>query len=150
MLKSWNHILTSGVREYPIALHIETKAPTKSWTDGRPQIAIWTGAWIRRLLELRPVPDKRSTDRPIPATPILIVQGHDWHLLILQKELNRTLIWEKIDVGNTRSVFAACQVLAVLHWLAHWADTTFKSWLEGLVSVPVEGAPSSGLKGHVE
>ncbi|XTI84546.1 hypothetical protein V2W45_1465599 [Cenococcum geophilum] len=39
--KSWNH--TTRLRRDPTAINIETKGPMKSWTDGKPQIAIDVG-----------------------------------------------------------------------------------------------------------
>ena len=34
-IKSWNHTTNNDVRSTPIAINIETKAPNKSWTDGK-------------------------------------------------------------------------------------------------------------------
>ena len=50
-IKSWNHTLHA--KSTPIALNIETKAVSKSWTDGKAQLAIWVDAWLQRLRLLR-------------------------------------------------------------------------------------------------
>lgn len=44
IIKSWNHFTTSQGRHFPLAISIETKSPDKSWTDGKPQLGIWTSA----------------------------------------------------------------------------------------------------------
>lgn len=125
-VKSFNH--TTRDRKNPIAVHIETKGPMKSWTDGKPQLAIWTDAWITRLLLLCSLaPDYRS-DVDIPASPLIIAQGHDWYLLIVRKTNDQLVIWEKLDIGSTATAFDALKVLAVLHWVMDWAQTVWRPW----------------------
>ncbi|ORY01182.1 hypothetical protein BCR34DRAFT_494068, partial [Clohesyomyces aquaticus] len=121
-IKSWNH--TTRARHNPIAINIETKGPMKSWTDGKPQIAIWTDAWLKRLALIR-----GNTSGQWPALPLLIAQGHDWHLLIVSKNDERMTIWEQIDIGSTRSCFDAMKVVTVLHWLMDWAERVWRPWL---------------------
>ncbi|KAI4232922.1 MAG: hypothetical protein L6R40_007244 [Gallowayella cf. fulva] len=71
-IKSWNHTTTNNLRTTPIAASIETKAPNKSWTDGKAQLAIWTATHHKRLSMLR----KPGRDHlQIPAMPLLIAQG---------------------------------------------------------------------------
>jgi len=125
-VKSWNH--TTRARHNPIAIHVETKGPMKSWTDGKPQIAIWTDAWLKRLALIRGI-----ISRPWPALPLLIAQGHDWHLLIVSKNDQKMTIWEEIAIGSTRSCFDAMKVLAVLHWLMDWAETVWRPWFLSLM-----------------
>lgn len=50
-VRSWNH--TIQARRNPIAIHVETKGPMKSWTDDKPQIAIRADAWFKRLTLIR-------------------------------------------------------------------------------------------------
>ncbi|PVH90851.1 hypothetical protein DM02DRAFT_397619 [Periconia macrospinosa] len=107
-IKSWNH--TTRARHNPIAINIETKGPMKSWTDGKPQIAIWTDAWMKRLALIR-----ENSNGQWPALRLLIAQGHDWHLLIVSKTDQRMTIWEQVDIRSTRSCFDAMKVLTVLH-----------------------------------
>lgn len=126
-IRSWNH--TSRERHSPIAINIETKGPMKSWTDGKPQIAIWTDAWLKRLALIRG--DNTSIGQ-WPAIPLLIAQGHDWHLLIVSKNDHNMTIREQIAFGSTRSCFDAMKVVAVLHWLFDWAETVWRPWLLSL------------------
>lgn len=126
-IKSWNHTTASNVRQTPIAVNIETKASNKSWTDGKPQLAIWTSALFKRLQNL--VGDEAAVNLRIPAMPLVIAQGHDWHLLIISHQPSpeaRTVIWQKIDIGNTRNCFDIYKVIAVLHLVMQWAETIWR------------------------
>ncbi|KAI9657282.1 MAG: hypothetical protein M1829_006927 [Trizodia sp. TS-e1964] len=125
-IKSWNH--TTRARQNPIAINIETKGPMKSWTDGKPQIAIWVDALLKRLALIRGAP---SWTRP--ALPLLIAQGHDWHLLFVSTDSQKMTIWEQIDIGSTRSCFDAMKVVAVLHWLMDWAERVWRPWFLSLI-----------------
>ena len=136
--KSWNHTTSNNVRQTPIAVNIETKASNKSWTDGKPQLAIWTSALFKRLQKL--VSDEAAAaNLRIPAMPLVIVQGHDWHLLIISHQLSpeegRTIIWQKIDIGNTRSCFDTFKIVAVLHLALQWAETTWRPWFCSLLDL---------------
>jgi hypothetical protein len=104
----------------------------KLWTDGKPQIAIWTDAWLRRLTLIRG--DNSNIGR-WPAIPLLIAQGHDWHLLVVSKNDQNMTIREQIAFGSTRSYFDALKIVAVLHWLFEWAETVWRLWLLLLLSV---------------
>ncbi|KAH9869719.1 hypothetical protein IAQ61_006931 [Plenodomus lingam] len=130
-VKSWNHVTRADVlRTEPIAINIETKGPYKSWTDGKPQVAIWTDAWLNRLERL---PRAQEKSEPWPAIPLLIAQGHDWHLLVLSRDGEKTIIWDKIAVGSTRSCFDAMKLVAVLHWCMDWAETVWRPWFLSLI-----------------
>ncbi|KAF1919806.1 hypothetical protein BDU57DRAFT_536750 [Ampelomyces quisqualis] len=130
-IKSWNHVTRNrNLRTEPIAVNVETKGPHKSWTDGKPQIAIWTDAWLNRLTLL---PRAKDRTEPWPAIPLLIAQGHDWHLLVISRDGEKTVIRDKIDVGSTRSCFDAMKVVAVLHWCMNWAETVWRPWFLSLI-----------------
>ncbi|KAF2727648.1 hypothetical protein EJ04DRAFT_450958, partial [Polyplosphaeria fusca] len=119
-----NHVTRNrNLRTDSIAISIETKSPYKSWTDGKPQIAIWTDAWLNRLSLL---PRAKEKDDPWPAIPLLIAQGHDWHMLIISRDGDKTVIRDKIDIGSTRSCFDAMKVVTVLHWCMDWAETVWR------------------------
>ena len=136
-VKSWNHTTAKNVRQTPIAVNIETKASDKSWTDGKPQLAIWTGALFKRLQKL--VRDEAAANLRIPAMPLVIVQGHDWHLLIISHqpspEGGKTVIWQKIDIGNTRNCFDVHKIIAVLHLMMQWAEMTWRPWFYSVLDL---------------
>jgi hypothetical protein len=131
LVKSWNHTTLSHVREMPIAINIETKAPSKSWTEAKPQLAIWMNAWLRRLELLQNASSHLLAENL--AISLLIVQGHDWYALTMERD-GRTIIFrEKIEVGNTRSIFGAYKTLAALQYLANWAETVWRPCFTKLV-----------------
>lgn len=101
----------------------------KSWTDGKPQIAIWVDAWLKRLTLI-----SGNTIDSWPAFPLLIAQGHDWHLLIASKNNENMTIWEQITIGSTRSCFDAMKIIAILHWLMNWAETVWRPWFIRLIN----------------
>ncbi|KAL9632081.1 MAG: hypothetical protein Q9164_005536 [Protoblastenia rupestris] len=77
IIKNWNNTTYNMVRASPIAVNIETKAPDKSWTDGKAQLGIWITSMLSRL-RLLPQYDSASPQPApflsIPAMPLIIVQ----------------------------------------------------------------------------
>lgn len=130
-IKAWNHA-TRTLRENPIAFNVETKGPNKSWTDGKSQIAIWTDAWLHRV-SLLPQAGHVIGDGAWPAIPLLIAQGHDWHLLIISKDGEKTVVWDQIAVGSSRNCFEAMKTVAALHWCMDWAETVYRPWFRSLI-----------------
>lgn len=128
-------------RDKPIAINIETKAPNKSWTDGKPQLGIWMSSLMTRL---RKLPDYRSPqprvseNLVIPAMPIIVVQGHEWHLMIVSQVKDggqrRTVVWQMLGIGSTRTCFDTYKVIAVLHYLTRWAEQTWRPWFHSVVA----------------
>jgi hypothetical protein len=118
-------------------INIKIKGPMKSWTNRKTQIAIWTDALLERLKllywnnqhgKLNEQPSLKA-----PPLPILIVQGHEWHLLIVTKDLDKMIIREQIGFGNTRTCFNAMKVVAALHWLMDWAERVWRPWFMSLL-----------------
>ena len=138
--KSWNHTLR--VSREPIAINIETKAPEKSWTDGKAQIAIWVDAWLQRLRLLRPCTSAQSSIQPLqpPALPLLIAQGHEWHLLIVVLHDEKMVVREQVAIGSTRNCYDAMKTLAALHWLMDWAQRIWRPWFVGWITGREEGS----------
>lgn len=159
--KSWNHVTSPDCCEHPFAISIETKAPNKSWTDGKPQLGIWAAAFVRRLGLLAKAqsdtqPEDSKQHLAIPDFPLLVVQGHDWHLLLVSSGANTKrsstgqgslpepnsinfapgslTIFSKYDIGSTRSCFELYKLLAVLHLLFDWAETTWRPWFHKLIA----------------
>lgn len=130
-VRNWNHTSTKDARRTPFAINIETKSATKSWIDGKAQLAIWMDAWLRRLSLIH-----QREERVWPCLPVLIAQGHDWYLMIVSKNGNGggMVIRNQICIGGTRSVYDALKAVAVLHYLMDWAVTVWKPWLLRLVA----------------
>ncbi|EOA85580.1 uncharacterized protein SETTUDRAFT_72639, partial [Exserohilum turcica Et28A] len=133
-VKSWNHV--TRLQHLPIAINIETKGPMKSWTDGKPQIGIWTDAWLRRceLLWEDGQTAPAAMHKDWPAIPVLISQGHDWHLLVVTKTSEKLVFREQKMIGSTRNCFDALKIVAVLHWLMNWAETVWRPWFLSLIA----------------
>jgi hypothetical protein len=89
----------------------------------------WTDAWSKRLVLIC-----GNSSGQWPALPLLIAQGHDWHLLIVLINDQKMTIWKQIDVGSTRSCFDAMKVVAALYWLMDWAERMWRLWLLSLPS----------------
>jgi hypothetical protein len=129
--QSWNQVNKGPPScDRPIALVCGARRPSKSCADGKVEIAIWTDMWLKRLALLLGAENK--TD-PWPAIPLLVAQGHDWHLLVISREQNKTVIWNQIDMGSTRSCFDALKVIAALHWCMNWAETVWRPWFLTLI-----------------
>lgn len=64
---------------------------------------------------------------------VTATQGHDWHLLVISRDGDKTVIRDKIDVGSTRSCFDAMKVVVVLHWCMDWAETVWRPWFLSLI-----------------
>lgn len=108
----------------------------KSWTDGKPQIGIWTDAWLRRceLLWEDGQTAPAAMHKDWPAIPVLISQGHDWHLLVVTKTSEKLVFREQKMIGSTRNCFDALKIVAVLHWLMNWAETVWRPWFLSLIA----------------
>lgn len=134
-VKSWNHV-TRTARDLPFAIHVETKSPMNSWTDSKPRIGIWIDAWLQRC-ELLLDDDRLVTTfmtEPWPAIPVLISQGHEWHLLIVTKTDEKVIVREQVMIGSTRNVYDALEIVSVLHWLLDWAETVWRPWFLDLIA----------------
>lgn len=135
-VRSWNHTCSSRARTRPFAVHIETKTQSKSWTDGLPQLGIWTSAFLERLRRLpRTCPGQPASDRASrpPAVPVVVVQGHEWHFVVISKRGERTTIWQMINIGSTRNLFDFMKIMSALHKLLDWAEDTWRPWLHSLL-----------------
>jgi hypothetical protein len=65
--------------------------------------------------------------------PAVIVQGHDWYLVITTQEEKRTVLWTKLFMGTTSSVLGIYQVAYALQLLRNWASRTYWPFLRQVV-----------------
>lgn len=106
-------------------MNVETKVPSKSWTNGKAELGIWITSLLSRLRllpEYDRIKPQPARSLAIPAMPLVIVQGHDWHLLIVSQTSAplalKPTVGQKIDMGSSRNCFDAYKVVAILHLLA--------------------------------
>lgn len=110
-----------------------------SWVEGKSQISISTDAWLRRCeLLWQEVRNTIATLSTRPVVPVLIIQGHEWHLLIATKPDQGLVFREQIPTGGTRNCFDMLKIVATLHWLLQWAETTWRPWFLSLIEKEVD------------
>lgn len=70
------------LRFSPILLDIETKMPGMDWKRAKTQISTWMLAGKQVVLSLM---QRKIMDRlTIPPRPLIIVQGQDWNVLLVE------------------------------------------------------------------
>lgn len=137
--KSWNQTTYNAVRKTPIAISIETKAADQSWTDANPQMAIWTKAHFARLRQIpRQMGLEQASSIQIPAAPVVIVQGHDWFFCLVLDSCtcegsDKTVVLQRIAIGNTRNCFDTYKVLTALQRLIAWAHVEWRPWFRSII-----------------
>ncbi|KAM3517309.1 hypothetical protein NHJ13051_009101 [Beauveria bassiana] len=159
----FNHTNLNTLRDRPIALSIETKRTGEGWDNARLQMGIWNAAhweFLGRLLRMRrEAAEELSTRRgrtPDNATeggrtelldvssartlqlpdylPGIIIQGHDWHLVITTRHGDKTIFWQKMTFGTTSSSKGIYQIICALQLLQQWAREEYWAWLRVVVS----------------
>ncbi|KAM0742682.1 hypothetical protein ACQRIT_002859 [Beauveria bassiana] len=128
-----------------IALSIETKKPSENFKAAELQLGVWDmarWAFLRRLAELRSGPPDTTgadanDDRPdvkLPEfLPGIIVQGHDWYLVITTMEEGKTVLWQKVTIGSTSTPRGVYQIVRTLQYLEKWAKDVHWPWLREMI-----------------
>ncbi|KAK7425030.1 hypothetical protein QQZ08_008306 [Neonectria magnoliae] len=151
-LGMFNHASLNPLYDKPIAVSIETKKTGEGWENAKLQMEVWMAAhwqFLRKLLELRQrATNKLSsmkqaggdlTHNPEKAwqlqefMPGIIIQGHDWHLIITTPEGEKTIFWQKQNFGNTSSSKGIYQIICNLQLLRQWAQDSYWAWLRELL-----------------
>lgn len=76
--ESLNQTHHQQIRDYPIAINMETKIPFSGGEKSDIQLATWIGAGFRRLQRLLDSNPQPTAD--IPVMPALSMHGHDMYL----------------------------------------------------------------------
>ncbi|KAM0231491.1 hypothetical protein ACHAP5_011049 [Fusarium lateritium] len=149
----FNHANLSPLSDNPIAISIETiKTTGKGWENARLQMEVWMAAqwqFLRQLLEIRQhATDNLSvlrsragemsfcTDKnwDLPEfIPGIIIQGHDWHLIITTADGEKTIFWQKKSIGDTSSSKGIYQIIYNLQLLRQWAQEGYWKWMKDLL-----------------
>lgn len=122
----------------PIALSIETKKPSEGFDGAKLQLGVWQMAHWSFLRHLQYLAETSSKEDPtISALPLfipgIIIQGHNWHLIITTLEEQKTFFWQKVLIGSTSSTKGIYQIIYVLHVLRRWVEDTYWPWLRDIV-----------------
>ncbi|KAJ3455925.1 hypothetical protein MRS44_017407 [Fusarium solani] len=148
-LGAFNHTNLNSLSDRPIAVSIETKKTGEGWETAGLQMQVWSAAhwqFLRKFLELR----QRASDElsrigqqtigaaaadpePSPIAgyelpdflPDIIIQRHDWHLVITTGEGDKTIFWQKKTFGNTSSSKGIYQIISTLQLLRRWVQVEY-------------------------
>jgi hypothetical protein len=86
--------------------------------------------------------DDQENDGPAPQAhlselpeflPGIIIQGHDWNLVITTQEKEKTILWQKIPMGSTSNTKGVYQITCCLQLLRQWAQDTVWPWLKEII-----------------
>lgn len=139
---SINQTEAEYVRYHPITINIETKRAAIEEDKAYVQQGIWNIAQFSHLERLM------KDDAPFPILPLLMIQGHEWKMLIAEifKTDDNTTAGRKmtfaghVRIGATDSVVGIYQIISSLRVLARWIDEWYRPWFEAYVldNPPVE------------
>ena len=149
----FNHVYLGPLSDNPIAIGIETKKTTgEGWENAKLQMEIWMAShwqFLRKLLEKRQCAAERlSTMRSragdmsfcsdkiwdLPEfIPGIIIQGHDWYLIVTTAEGEKTIFWQKKTLGDTSSSRGIYQIIYNLQLLRQWAQEDYWKWLKDIL-----------------
>ncbi|KAH7115341.1 hypothetical protein B0J13DRAFT_514709 [Dactylonectria estremocensis] len=141
----FNHTDHYPLRDRPIALSIETKKTGEGWENARLQLGVWQAAHWNFLRHLLGLAQRRSRVATGPGhdsvlqidslqlpdfLPGIIIQGHDWHLVITSPEGKKAVLWQKVTFGSTSSSKGIYQIISTLQLLRKWARDSYWPWLK--------------------
>ncbi|EXL89977.1 hypothetical protein NOF04DRAFT_5904 [Fusarium oxysporum II5] len=151
-LGMFNHTNHAFLSDRPIAVSIETKKTGEGWENARLQMEVWMAAhwqFLRKLLGLRRLAAKQVTSMKnatesltldpeevwkLPEfLPGIIIQGHDWHLIITTPDGEKIAFWEKELFGHTSKSKGIYTIIFNLQLLRKWALEDYWKWMRELL-----------------
>ncbi|KAF5022985.1 hypothetical protein F66182_4942 [Fusarium sp. NRRL 66182] len=118
-----NHTDYAPLMERPLALSIETRKLGEGWHASIVQMSVWQAAQWNLLDQITP-PGHRA-DEVLDFLPGIIIQGHNWYLVITTREGKKTIYWNKLDIGATDTIEGVYKIIYGLQILRQWARDTF-------------------------
>ncbi|KAI0547246.1 hypothetical protein F4679DRAFT_597867 [Xylaria curta] len=120
---SINHTDYSPLLHRPIAISIETKRTNDDFEKARVQLMVWLAAqWVKL---------ESMTDRPPDILPAIIIQGHDWYLVVSTRaDDGKKFLWCKHNFGSTNTPLGIYKIAWTLRYLSRWAVDTHWSWFK--------------------
>ncbi|KAK5987432.1 hypothetical protein PT974_11559 [Cladobotryum mycophilum] len=138
----------------PIALSIETKKPSEGFEGAKVQLSVWLLAQWTFLRCLAKPPGSSggegegdreeehgagSWTELLPAfLPGIIIQGHDWHLIITTPEGEDMIFWGKVTIGSTSSSKGIYRIIRTLQVLREWAKESYWPYFQDLITKTAE------------
>ncbi|KAH7007525.1 hypothetical protein EDB80DRAFT_458060 [Ilyonectria destructans] len=136
-----NYVPLSG---RPIALSIETKKPGEAWEAALLQLGVWEAAHWNSVEELwgnqgqqrekqgqqreeQGQQEQQHDDIPpfLDFIPGIVIQGHDWLLVLSLREDEKTILYSKINMGATNSLMGIYKIVHSLQVIRQWAAETY-------------------------
>ncbi|KAI2641050.1 hypothetical protein GGS21DRAFT_537552 [Xylaria nigripes] len=152
-----NHTDFLPISMRPLLLSIETKKLGVHWETAQLQIGIWHAAqwsflrWAvsqkvakqhtdekKETTQTREQQDKLKTSElailsKLGFIPGVIVQGHQWYLVLSTYEDGKTILWTHRLFGTTQSPLETYAVVAGIRELTAWARDFYLPWFEANV-----------------
>ncbi|KAM6513526.1 hypothetical protein FALCPG4_015930 [Fusarium falciforme] len=123
---SINHTSYEPMRDRPIAVNIETKAPGSSNSEAEAQLSVWTLAHLKRLRSLACTSNSTLT---IDVTiPVIYVCGGEWHLYFVRDRADKMEMIEACPIGDTRTLVGCYKVATFLRHLGIWIRLVYRDW----------------------
>ncbi|KAH6871425.1 hypothetical protein B0T10DRAFT_533563 [Thelonectria olida] len=152
--KAFNPTDFVPLEERPIALSIETKRPAEGFDGAKLQLGVWQMAhwsFLRHLMDMQSSSESARSQEleqePSLAEgegsgrrlqypeflPGIIIQGHNWHLVITTFNGSQTTFWQKVPIGSTDDTKGIYKLVHSLQVLRNWVDKSYWPWLRGLI-----------------
>lgn len=124
---SINHTSYKPIRDRPIAVNIETKAPASSNEEAKAQLSVWTIAHLKRLRSLACT--SNSTLAVDVTIPVISVCGGKWELYFVRDQVDGMNLIPTFSIGSTDTLVGCYKIAAFLRHLGIWIQTVYREWL---------------------
>ncbi|KAI0410205.1 hypothetical protein F5X98DRAFT_382121 [Xylaria grammica] len=128
---SINHTDSAGLLNRPIVISVEAKRANDSSEKARVRLMAWLAAQWAKL--------ESMTDRPPEILPGVIIEGHDWHLVVSTRAKDgEKFLWHKHHFGSTSTPLGVYKISWTLRYLSRWAVDAYWVWFQGHCLGPEE------------
>ncbi|RBR15833.1 hypothetical protein FVER53590_10861 [Fusarium verticillioides] len=128
----FNRTNLAPLSDSPIAVGIEIKKTGERWENAKLQMEVWMAAhwqFLWQLLLRKRAQELATSDEMRWSLPDfitgIIIQRHDWHLIITTPEGDKTLFWQKKNLGDTSSSMGIYKIIYNLELLRQWAQEEY-------------------------
>ncbi|KAK7414184.1 hypothetical protein QQX98_006970 [Neonectria punicea] len=143
-----NHTDFMPISTRPLVLSIDTKKPGVHWDTAQLQVGVWHASqwaflqWAvgQKLQRAQGVPEEDGRAEfeaerlailsSLGFIPGVIVQGHEWNLVLSTYENGKTKLWTKSPFGTTKDYLDIYAAVAGVRQLAAWARDVYLPWFK--------------------